>query len=233
MQKHRLNSVKELIELMDSIAVKLDSISTLDTKIEEMKKEIKAKEDKLNDLATLISKHRKKAKTQIEKGVTDVLKKLAMKDAVFCISFTDLPEFNINGKDSVTFMFNANKGGELKELSKVASGGELSRLMLSIKSMISVEKLLPTIIFDEIDQGVSGDIADKVGNIMKTMSETMQVIVITHLPQIAVKGSSHLLVYKESDGKSAHTGIAVLKEKERISEIAKMLSGNELTKAAA
>ncbi len=232
MQKHRLNSVKELIELMDSIAVKLDSISTLDTKIEEMKKEIKAKEDKLNDLATLISKHRKKAKTQIEKGVTDVLKKLAMKDAVFCISFTDLPEFNINGKDSVTFMFNANKGGELKELSKVASGGELSRLMLSIKSMISVEKLLPTIIFDEIDQGVSGDIADKVGNIMKTMSETMQVIVITHLPQIAVKGSSHLLVYKESDGKSAHTGIAVLKEKERISEIAKMLSGNELTKAA-
>ena len=129
-------------------------------------------------------------------------------------------------------MFNANKGGESEGTLQSASGGELSRLMLSIKSMISVEKLLPTIIFDEIDQGVSGDIADKVGNIMKAMSETMQVIVITHLPQIAVKGSAHLLVYKESDGKAAHTGITALNEKERISEIAKMLSGNELTKAA-
>jgi DNA repair protein RecN (Recombination protein N) len=162
----------------------------------------------------------------------EVLRKLAMPDAEFKISYSALSKYNNYGNDKVLFLFNANKGGELKELSKVASGGELSRLMLSIKSLISVKKLLPTIIFDEIDQGVSGEIADKVGEIMKKMSATMQVITITHLPQIAGKGILHILVYKETNNNITYTKIKSLKKSERITEIAKMLSGIELTNAA-
>lgn len=231
-QKHRVNTIKELIDVKNDISNKLNSITTLDLQIEKLKKQISETEKKLFDSSSKITNNRKKAIPQIEKGVVEVLKNLAMANAEFKIAHSLFNEYSINGKDKVTFLFNANKGGELKELSKVASGGELSRLMLSIKSLISVEKLLPTIIFDEVDQGVSGDIADKVGNILLKMSSAMQVITITHLPQIAGKGSSHLLVYKESDEKNTYTRITALKEKERISEIAKMLSGNELTKAA-
>ena len=231
-QKHRVNSIKELLEIKNSISDKLNAISSIDDNIEKLKKQLNFIDKTLADTSAIITRNRKKAIPEIEKGIMEVLKKLAMPNAEFRISLSDLGEYNMYGKDNIRFVFNANKGGELKELSKVASGGEFSRLMLSIKSLISVKKLLPTIILDEIDQGVSGEIADKVGNIMKAMSGTMQVIAITHLPQIAVKGSSHFLVYKESDKQSTYTRIAALKEKERISEIAKMLSGNELTKAA-
>ena len=231
-QKHRVSTINELINVKNNISEKLTSITTLDFQIEKLKKQISEIEKKLIISSTEITKNRKKAIPGIEKGVVEVLKNLAMSNAEFKISLSLLNEFSINGKDKVIFLFNANKGGELKELSKVASGGELSRLMLSIKSLISVKQLLPTIIFDEVDQGVSGDIADKVGNILLKMSQSMQVLTITHLPQIAGKGTSHLLVYKESDEKNTYTRITSLKEKERISEIAKMLSGNELTKAA-
>jgi len=231
-QKHRVNSVKELIEIKNSISDKLNAISSIDDQIEKLKKQLEETNKTLAETSAKITANRKKIIPSIEKGIMDVLKKLAMQNAEFKISLTLREDYIQSGKDSVKFMFNANKGGELKELSKVASGGEFSRLMLSIKSLVSQKKLLPTIILDEIDQGVSGDIADKVGNIMKTMSDTMQVIAITHLPQIAVKGSAHLLVYKESDKTSTYTRITALKEKDRISEIAKMLSGNELTKAA-
>jgi DNA repair protein RecN (Recombination protein N) len=231
-QKHRVNSVKELIEIKNCISDKLNAISLIDSKIEELKKQLSDINKILAETSSSITAGRKKTIPTIEKGILAVLKKLAMQNAEFKISLTQLEDYNQYGKDSVKFMFNANKGGDLKELSKVASGGEFSRLMLSIKSLVSEKKLLPTIILDEIDQGVSGDIADKVGNIMKEMSGTMQVIAITHLPQIAVKGTAHLLVYKESDKKSTYTRITALKDKERISEIAKMLSGNELTKAA-
>ena len=231
-QKHRVSTITELINVKNNISEKLNSITTLDFQIEKLKKQISETEKKLIISSTEITKNRKKAIPCIEKGVVEVLKNLAMSNAEFKISLSLLNEFSINGKDKVIFLFNANKGGELKELSKVASGGELSRLMLSIKSLISVKQLLPTIIFDEVDQGVSGDIADKVGNILLKMSQSMQVLTITHLPQIAGKGTSHLLVYKESDEKNTYTRITSLKEKERISEIAKMLSGNELTKAA-
>ena len=231
-QKHRVSTIKDLIDVKNDISNKLNSITTLDIQIEKLKKQISETEKKLTSSSTQITGNRKKAIPHIEKGVVEVLKNLAMANAEFKISHSLLNEFSIHGKDKVMFLFNANKGGELKELSKVASGGELSRLMLSIKSLISVKKLLPTIIFDEVDQGVSGDIADKVGNILLKMSSAMQVLTITHLPQIAGKGSSHLLVYKESDEKNTYTRIIALKEKERVSEIAKMLSGNELTKAA-
>ena len=231
-QKHRVSTIKELLQIIDVIAEKLNSISNLDIQIGKVKTNLAEIEKQMNGFAANITLNRKKAIPAIEKGVGNVLKKLAMPDAQFKIAFSGLSNYNMYGKDRVVFMFNANKGGELKELAKVASGGELSRLILSIKSLISVKKLLPTIIFDEIDQGVSGDIADKVGNIMKNMSSTMQVIAITHLPQIAGKGASHWVVYKVSNDKVTNTRIKPLKEKERITEIAKMLSGNELTKAA-
>ncbi len=231
-QKHRVNSINELLQIQNVISDKLNSITNLDKEIEKVKKLLAETEKHLDGLSKKITENRKKAIPLIEKGVSGILKKLAMPNAIFQISHALLPDYNLHGKDRLTFMFNANKGSEIKELAKVASGGELSRLILSIKSLISVKKLLPTIIFDEIDQGVSGDIADKVGNIMKNMSATMQVIAITHLPQIAGKGTSHCVVYKESDQNVTYTKIRMLKEKERITEIAKMLSGNELTKAA-
>jgi DNA repair protein RecN (Recombination protein N) len=136
------------------------------------------------------------------------------------------------GKDEVNFLFTANKNGELNEISKVASGGELSRLMLSIKALISKSKALPTILFDEIDSGISGETADKMGNILKEISQDMQVINITHLPQIAAKGDHHFLVYKEDNETETITRLRLLSPDDRISEIAKMLSGESISDAA-
>ncbi|MGI4804838.1 MAG: DNA repair protein RecN, partial [Janthinobacterium lividum] len=135
--------------------------------------------------------------------------------------------FDKNGIDHIRFMFSANKGHKLAEMSKVASGGELSRVMLSIKSLISRYTALPTIIFDEIDTGVSGEVANKVGLVMEQLSQFLQVVTITHLPQIASKGSSHFLVYKNDTGKIPSTKIKKLTEEERVLEIAKMLSGSK------
>jgi DNA repair protein RecN (Recombination protein N) len=143
-----------------------------------------------------------------------------------------LSDFTLFGKDKVKFLFTANKGAEMNEVSKIASGGELSRLMLSIKSLISQRNLLPTIIFDEIDSGVSGEIAAKMGNIMNEMSASMQVIAITHLPQIAAKGKTHYFVYKETDDELTRSAIKKLNNEERVVEIAKMLSGEKMTETA-
>jgi DNA repair protein RecN (Recombination protein N) len=231
-QKHRVSTIGELLAMKDFYSDKLEAITSLDQQITQLRGKIASSEKSLEKLSGKITSGRKKAIPGIEKGITDIVHKLAIPDATFSVEFKELPEYNSFGKDKVTFMFNANKGRERKELSKAASGGELSRLMLAVKSLISERKLLPTIIFDEIDQGVSGEIADKVGNILKKMSATMQVITITHLPQIACKGTSHFLVYKESDQKFTYTKIKLLEQKERITEIAKMLSGDELTKAA-
>jgi DNA repair protein RecN (Recombination protein N) len=155
-----------------------------------------------------------------------------MPNAQLKIEQTDLETFSLNGKDKVNFLFSANKGSDFKELNKVASGGELSRLMLSIKSLIAKLTALPTIIFDEIDTGVSGDVADKVGSIMNSISSSMQVITITHLPQIASKGKSHLFVYKEDKNNKTYSNIRKLTTDERIQEIAKMLSTGNPTTAA-
>jgi DNA repair protein RecN (Recombination protein N) len=139
---------------------------------------------------------------------------------------------SLYGRDEVNFLFTANKNGELSEISKVASGGELSRLMLSIKALISKSKALPTILFDEIDSGISGETADKMGNILKDISRDMQVINITHLPQIAAKGDHHYLVYKEDTDSETVTRLKLLSPDERVSELAKMLSGEIITEAA-
>ena len=231
-QKHRVTSVSELIKNKENFSGKLQGINSLDENIRKLRTDFNEQEKTLKNLANIISQNRKKAIPEIEKNIIKILSRLAMPDAQIKITQSNLPDFNRDGIDKVKFLFNANKGGELNELSKIASGGELSRLMLSIKSLISQRNLLPTIFFDEIDLGVSGDIAGKVGDILLKMSKLMQVVAITHLPQIAGKGNEHLLVYKQTEKDSTKSKIKKIKEQERINEIAKMLSGDEITKAA-
>jgi DNA repair protein RecN (Recombination protein N) len=154
-----------------------------------------------------------------------------MPHASFKVQHQAKEDFSANGIDEIKFSFSANKNIEVQDISKIASGGEISRLMLTIKALISQSSGLPSIIFDEIDAGVSGDIADRMGDILLGMSATMQLICITHLPQIASKGQHHFVVYKYGD-KSTFTGIKILNDEERVTEIAKMLSGKELTDAA-
>jgi DNA repair protein RecN (Recombination protein N) len=169
---------------------------------------------------------------EFEKEVTGILNNLGIATARFSIEFLKAESISKDGIDKVKFMFSANKGIELRELSNAASGGELSRLMLAIKSMISQKNLLPTIIFDEIDNGVSGEVAGKVGRILMRMGSHMQVIAITHLPQIAAKGSRHYWVYKSEVDQTTTTFIKLLTAKERIGEIAKMLSNETVTDSA-
>ena len=155
-----------------------------------------------------------------------------MPNSKFKVEITPVAIPTVNGMDIVNFLFTANKNGLLSEISKVASGGEMSRLMLSIKALISKSKALPTIVFDEIDAGVSGEIADKMGSILKEISADMQVINITHLPQIAARGDHHFLVYKEDTAHETTTRLRQLSKNERIEELAKMLSGENITAAA-
>jgi len=186
----------------------------------------------LKNRAEALSKSRKEVIPVIEMEVENILKKLGIPNAQFKIQHNYRDEFASGGKDQVDFVFSANKNAALQNLKKVASGGELSRLMLSLKSLITSSVMMPTIIFDEIDTGVSGDIADKVGEIISGMAADMQVINITHLPQIACKGEFHYLVYKSENRNSSETHLRLLRKEERIEELAKMLSGKELTNAA-
>lgn len=233
-QKHRLQTTEELIALKDSIAEKLLSFSSLGAEIEKRSKECSVQLAALMKFASQLSATRRKAIPGIEQQVQKTLSALGMKHAVLKIDLGTVPEgqFRENGTDIAAFLFSANKGVEYRELNKVASGGELSRLMLSIKSILASLKGLPTIIFDEIDTGISGEIAHKVGNILKGMSKERQVIAITHLPQMAGKGDSHLYVYKNSSGAKTVTRIRELNPEERVEEIARMLSGEKPTAAA-
>ncbi len=231
-QKHQVKTIEELIAIKDELSNKLLDFGSLEVEIEKVKKEL----DKINKLlvskSKSISENRKKVIPKIEKEIANLLASLSMPNAQLKINQTTTSEFTSTGIDKINFMFSANKGSDFKELNKVASGGELSRLMLSIKSLIAQLTALPTIIFDEIDTGVSGDVADKVGTIMSGMSSKMQVITITHLPQIASKGKSHLFVYKEDKSNKTYSNIKKLNADERIQEIAKMLSTGNPTAAA-
>ena len=232
LQKHKVLKVKELLVIKESLSEKLFEIISLDKKIKEIKSEVDAKEKELRKISEKISKNRLKAIPEIEKIIIQSLNELGIPEAQFLIEHKHKEQFTLDGKDRIGFLFNANKGGIPGELSSIASGGELSRLMLSIKSLISQRNLLPTIIFDEIDSGVSGKIAGKVGAILSKMSKNMQVIVITHLPQIAGKGSTHYVVTKEIEGNFTKTLIKKIEKNERIAEIAKMLSGTDKSKSA-
>ena len=232
LKKHNLSEVEQLIALQNDFNDKVGRINNFDDKIEELNKELSAITTDLTNLANNLSNKREKAFTKIEKHILDKLANLGMKNSKFCIANNKEKGFNTLGIDNIEFLFNANKQGELQEIGKVASGGETSRLMLSLKSLLATNKTIPNLLFDEIDTGVSGDIADKMGNIIKEMSATMQIINITHLPQVAGKGDIHLKVYKEDTQTATKTKIKLLSNDERILELAKMLSGEQLSDAA-
>ncbi len=231
-KKHGLNSVAELLELKSELEQKLVSIANFDDDINQLKAAVVKSEASLQKLADQLSEKRIKAKPQLEDQVKKLLHRLGMQNAALTVNFQPQEHFTATGKEEVQFLFTANKGLEARELSKVASGGELSRLMLAIKRILAQKEHLPTILFDEIDTGVSGEIADMVGEILKEMSNDLQIVSITHLPQMAAKGDAHLKVYKEDVGNVTHSYIKALSNDERIEEVAKMLSGSKTTAAA-
>jgi DNA repair protein RecN (Recombination protein N) len=232
LQKHRVANIKELIVLQNDLKKKIDEISNSGFHLDKIKKEIDSLHLQLEAFAKEISTNRKKVIPKIEDGVQALLKQLGMPNGIFKVELTTTEDFTTTGKDKVKFLFSANKQGVLQELAKVASGGEMARLMLSIKAVVSEAITLPTVIFDEIDSGVSGDIADKMGNVIYRMSDNAQVINITHLPQIACKGNNHYLVYKHDFNDKTQTTIKRLNSEERVIEIARMLSGEQLSEAA-
>lgn len=228
-KKHRVSSNAELLWIWEELSDKLNHIQSGGDAIENLQKQIEKQKTGLQDMAVQLSANRKKVIPEIEKQLLKTLADVDMGQAVLKIenNIAVKEAFDKNGIDHIRFLFSANKGHHLAEMSKVASGGELSRLMLSIKSLISRYTALPTIIFDEIDTGVSGEVANKVGLVMEQLSQFLQVVTITHLPQIASKGQSHFLVYKNDTGAIPSTKIKKLTEEERILEIAKMLSGSK------
>jgi DNA repair protein RecN (Recombination protein N) len=225
-KKHHVNTNAELIGLKNDLSDKIQQAMFGDEEIAELEKQIAAEKAELEKLAAQLSASRSKAVPGIETQVIQTLAELGMDNSVLKIEIRPTPSLAADGADQVRFLFSANKGHAPGEMSKVASGGELSRLMLSIKSLIARHTALPTIIFDEIDTGVSGEVANKVGQIMERLAENLQVITITHLPQIASKGESHYFVYKDSESNTTYTRIRQLDKQERILEIAKMLSGD-------
>jgi len=231
-QKYKVDSIAGLISIKEELFKKINEIESFDERLKKLKINLKNKESELETLSKKLSNSRKKSFTPVEQSVIEQLKTLGMPNAVFQIRLEELGEYALNGKDKINFLFSANKNGEAQNIAKVASGGEISRLMLSIKSLLSRSASLPTIVFDEIDTGVSGEIADKMGSIMLNMSGFMQVVNITHLPQVAAKGNSHYLVYKEDLKEKTSTMIKKLNDEERLYEIAKMLSGENLSKQA-
>ena len=232
LKKHGVNSEEELLTIKTDIEAKLQQFSSLEVAIEKTQKEIFASEKQCKSLAKDLSDKRQKSTAGIEQNIKTMLMGLSMANAQFKIELIPLDALSFNGQDSISFLFTANKGAEFKELHKTASGGELSRLMLCLKALLAERTALPTIIFDEIDTGVSGDVADKIGNILFTMGKTMQVITITHLPQMASKGGNHLFVYKSDSKDKTTSSIKALNKEERIAEIAKMLSTGTPTETA-
>jgi DNA repair protein RecN (Recombination protein N) len=227
-KKHRVNSDTELITVRNQFSIKISSILFADEDIEKLKTESDKLHQEMTDMADQISKRRTDSIPKVETQVMHTLSEIGMPNAALQILNERLPEgkFDTNGNNQIRFLFSANKGQSPLPMNKVASGGELSRLMLSIKSLVAVHTSLPTIIFDEIDTGISGEVALRVGNIMEKLSKNMQVIAITHLPQIASKGNTHFCVYKDEESDITHTNIRELDKEERVMELAKMLSGN-------
>jgi len=231
-KKHYVNSNKELLEILEELSNKIIAVESSEEVINQKESEIKEVEQKLNDLAEKISKARQKVIPSLQSALQSLLSDLGMQNARFSIKVNLKDSYFSNGKDELQFLFSANKGGSFGELKKVASGGELSRIMLVIKKILSENISLPTIIFDEIDTGVSGEISNKIATIMQQMSKQMQVITITHLPQIAAKGNNHYKVYKEDINNTTTTNLRLLSPDERIVEIAEMLSGKEFSETA-
>ena len=231
-QKHRVQTVEELISLQGDYTKQLTEIESFDEQIDDLAKQTESSYSELLKQALALSAQRKKAAETIASELVDKLSFLGMPNTRFRIDFVLKNEPDSDGMDDIRFLFSANKSGDLERVAQTASGGEISRLMLCIKAMIAGFTALPAIIFDEVDMGVSGDIADKMGTIMEGLGSKMQVISITHLPQIASKGKEHYFVYKEELPDTTVTQIKRLEKDERIREVARMLSGAALTDAS-
>lgn len=232
LHKHRVERTEDLITLKEALGEKLKGIQSFATQIEELEKQINVLEKEMDVLAGKIHKARVESEQKLREEMRGLLVGMGIKHAVFKVVITPLDHFTPTGKDDVSFLFAANKNQEPGELAKVASGGEISRLMLSLKYILSRTKQLPVIIFDEIDTGVSGEIAHSMAAMMKEMAERMQVISISHLPQIAAAGDTHFKVYKEDDQEGTISRIRRLTDEERVIEIAGMISGSVVSKAA-
>lgn len=231
-QKHHCNSVEDLLRIKSEFEEKLLQEQSFEQNIEENAKQLEKTTVELEKLALQLRENRQKAIKPFNENVSALLEELGMPHAQFSAKIALSENFLPNGKDKVSFLFSANKNHLMQDIMKIASGGEISRLMLSIRYLLSQTTQLPTIIFDEIDTGVSGEIADKMANIMQTMANKMQVISITHLPQIAAKGQTHYFVYKKEINQKIQTQIVQLDKEGRIKEIAKMLSGKDITTEA-
>ncbi len=231
-QKHHAGSVEELIGIRDDLQKRVEEINGYEFSIEEAGKKVEEARRQLSRISERLAETRINAIPGLEKHMVSQLRQLGIPNARFVVEHRKLADFTKDGLDKVSFMFSANRQSPPTELSRVASGGEKSRVMLSLKSLIAETKALPTIIFDEIDSGVSGEVAGKMGDIMKSMSAAMQVINITHLPQVAGKGDQQFHVYKEDIDNATHTRIRLLTRDERITEIARMLSSDGLSEAA-
>ena len=231
-KKHYVNSNQELLLVFEELSDKVRQVESAEGDLNHKKEKISAISLKLDAVAEKISKARISAIPKLTRQLEFLLTDLGMENARFSIKATLTNTYFSNGKDHLEFLFSANKGGNFGELKKVASGGELSRIMLSVKKVLSENTQLPTIIFDEIDTGVSGEVSNKIGAIMGQMGNNMQVIAITHLPQIAAKGSNHYKVYKEEINGVTTTNLKQLSAKERIKEIAEMLSGKDISDSA-
>lgn len=231
-QKHRVDSVADLLDLQNDFEQKLQQIDSFDSELESLQKKVSESFELMQEAANVLTKKRKSVCLEISKMIEEKLLLLGMPNSQFEVSVNEKNDFSPSGKDIVEFLFTANKNGRLKPITEIASGGEMSRVMLSIKSLLLSKSDLPTIIFDEIDTGVSGEIAHRMGEIMAEIAKTTQVISITHLPQIASKGTSHFKVYKFDNEQTTITNIVELSDKERILEIAELLSGKNPSQAA-
>ncbi len=233
LKKHHVETIDELIEIMSGLEERSGVTTEHRVELDKLGEEIKICTARRETLALELHKKRVEASESFTDKMTISVKELEMPHAIFRIEFTDLQQHNSTGRDDVTYFFSANKNIAPRELSKIASGGELSRIMLCLKALMATGKGMPSMIFDEIDSGVSGSIADKMGNLLAELSKKMQIFAITHLPQIACKGNCHLLVFKEIDnGGTTRTNIKEIRGEERVLEIARMLSGAVLTDAS-
>lgn len=231
-KKHQVSSVEELIVIQNDLDSKVVSLGDLENEILKMQFRIEKTELQLNAVADSIHDKRVKATPVLTQKLITILEQLGMPNVRFNMEINAVATYFHNGKDELQFLFSANKGSDFGLLKKVASGGEMSRIMLAVKAILAHYSKLPSIIFDEIDTGVSGEIADKMGEIMKSMSAEMQVFAITHLPQIAAKGNAHFKVYKSTVGEQTQSELKLLNDEERVTEIAQMLSGSIVSDSA-
>lgn len=230
--KHQVNEITGLIELREKISGEQSGFAELENYIGETETDLAIKQKKLQKLAEKLSQNRKKSIPVFQKNMENVLGKLGLEKAKIEVQLTDHKTFNEFGKENIEFFFQANSGFTLQPIKNAISGGERSRVMLAIKKIMAENTELPTLILDEIDTGVSGKIADEMGNLMREMSQNLQLIVITHLAQVAAKGSQNYKVVKEDDSEKTKSTIVSLNEKEKLQEIAQLLSGNKITDAA-